>query len=417
MGLQHVSRELKKPRGLNSAARHVMERCQVLGKISDEPKRLTRTFLSPAMRRANQLVGRWMREAQLKVREDALFNLIGRWSSSQRHARTIIVGSHLDTVRDAGKYDGPLGVLIALAAIEQLRAAHCTLPFHLEVIGFCDEEGVRYQSTYLGSRALAGRLTKTDLDLCDAQGVSLRNSGIGKVETARRQPRDTAGYVEVHIEQGPVLESRGLALGVVNAIAGQTRVALKFVGSAGHAGTTPMDLRRDALTAAAEFITAVEMSARGGLLATVGQLTVQPGASNVIAGTAELSLDVRHQNDAARKRACQALRTRARDIARRRGLRCTWHTLQETSAVKCDKGLTRLLGESVRTLQPRVNLMPSGAGHDAAAMASLCPIGMLFVRCKGGVSHHPTESVNRQDVAAAIAALTEFLRRLKARHV
>jgi allantoate deiminase len=408
---------IREIRGANSIARKVMERCDALGKISEEPDRLTRTFLSPAMRQANQLVNRWMREAGLNVHQDSVFNLIGRWPSARRNARTLILGSHLDTVRDAGKYDGPLGVLVGIAAVEKLRTARVNFPFHLEVVGFCDEEGVRYQSTYLGSRALAGRLTKADLSLRDSNGIMLRDSGIGNVATARRLSRATLGYVEVHIEQGPVLEARNLALGVVGGIAGQTRATVEFVGRAGHAGTTPMDLRKDALTAAAEFILAVEANAVRGLLATVGQLTVQPGASNVIPGATLLSVDVRHQSDAARRRAVQKLRNRASRIARRRGLRCTWRTLQETSTVVCDKNLTQLLGKAVRSIQGKTLVMPSGAGHDAAAMATLCPIGMLFVRCKGGVSHHPGESVKQIDVAAAIAALTGFLVRMKSRHV
>jgi allantoate deiminase len=405
-----------KTRGLNFEARQVMQRCEALGKISEESDRLTRTFRSPAMRQANKLVGGWMREAGLKVHEDSVFNLIGRWPSTRRGARTLILGSHLDTVRDAGKYDGPLGVLVSVAAVEQLRAARVHLPFHLEVIGFCDEEGVRYQSTYLGSRALTGRLTKADLDLRDTNGVALRHSGIGNIAAARRSSRATLGYLEVHIEQGPVLEAKSLALGVVNGIAGQTRARVEFLGRAAHAGTTPMDLRKDALAAAAEFITAVEAGAGSGLLATVGQLTVQPGASNVVPGATMLSLDVRHQNDSARRRACQKLRHRALQIARRRHLSCAWHTLQETSTVRCDKFFTQLLAKSVKTRQPKTIVMPSGAGHDAAAMASLCPIAMLFVRCKGGVSHHPSESVKRSDASAAIAALTDFLLRLKAQH-
>ena len=393
-----------------------MERCDALGRVSDESRRLTRTFLSPAMRRANRLVGRWMREAGLQVREDALFNLIGRWPSAHDTRKTLIVGSHLDTVRDAGKYDGPLGVISAIAAIEQLRAAKVTLPFHLEVIGFGDEEGVRYQSTYLGSRALAGTLTAADLDVVDADGIPLRRSGIGDIKTAKRAARDTIGFVELHIEQGPLLEFKGMPLGVVSAIAGQTRATIEFVGRAAHAGTTPMNLRKDALTGAAEFVSAVENSAKRGLLATVGQMTVEPGASNVVPAAALLSLDVRHQSDARRQSACRDLRQRALRIARRRGLRCIWRTVQETATVECDRKITTLLRKSVASVQPNSLLMPSGAGHDAAAMARLCPVGMLFVRCKEGISHHPDESVATGDVAAGIAALTDFLMRMKAGH-
>ena len=205
-----------------------MARCDALGKISEEANRLTRTFLSPAMRRANGLVGRWMRDSGLRVREDAVFNLIGHWPSHRKNAPTLILGSHLDTVRDAGRYDGPLGVLVAIAAIEQLREDKITLPFHIDVVGFCDEEGVRYQSTYLGSRALAGTLIAKDLKLRDTSGTALGDSGIGDIKSAKRKRGSTAGYIEVHIEQGPVLESKNLPLGVVTAIAGQTRAAARW---------------------------------------------------------------------------------------------------------------------------------------------------------------------------------------------
>lgn len=393
-----------------------MARCDALGLISDEPEGLTRTFLSPAMRRANELVGEWMRDAGLQVREDAVFNLIGRWPGTRKGAPVLILGSHLDTVRDAGKYDGPLGVFIALAAVENLRMNGVSLPFPVDVIGFCDEEGVRYQSTYLGSRALAGTLGARDLKLRDAGGIALRDSGIGDIRAARRRRAATLGYVEVHMEQGPVLEAQKLPLGVVTAIAGQTRAEVVFVGRAAHAGTTPMHLRKDALAAAAGFITAVEKRARGGLVATVGRLSVLPGASNVIPGSASLTLDIRHQRDAARTAAVRDLRDRAMRLAHNRGLRCEWRVVQETGTVKCDDLLTRVLRNSSLQVQGGILLLPSGAGHDAAAMARLCPVGMLFVRCKGGVSHHPDESVKTGDVAVAIASLTRFLLNMKALH-
>ena len=265
-----------------------MRRCAELGTVSDEAGGLTRTFHSPAMQRANALVGSWMRATGLEVREDGAFNLIGRWSCANPRAKTLLLGSHLDTVRDAGKYDGALGVLAGLAVVERLKSAGITLPFHVEVIGFSDEEGVRYQTTYLGSRAFAGTLTKRDLSLIEEKGLG----------RAKRDRREFLGYIEVHIEQGPVLEAENLAVGAVSGIAGQSRVRVEFIGRAGHAGTTPMNLRRDALCAAAEFILAVE---RCGVTATVGQIAVQPGASNVIPGHVVLCLDVRHPRDARRR--------------------------------------------------------------------------------------------------------------------
>jgi allantoate deiminase len=374
-----------------------MRRCDELGAISDEAGRLTRTFHSPSMQRANAVVGSWMRDAGLEVREDAAFNLIGRWPSANPKARTLLLGSHLDTVRDAGKYDGPLGVLVALAVVERLKASGVALPFHVEVVGFSDEEGVRYQTTYLGSRALAGTLTRRDLALIEEKGI----------ERAKRKRGEVFAYAEVHIEQGPVLQTEDRALGVVSGIAGQSRIAVTFTGCAGHAGTTPMRHRRDALCAAAEFVLAVE---RCGVTATVGQLAVEPGASNVIPGHALLSLDVRNLSDAKRRRVVEKLRTRAGTIARRRGVQLAWKTVQETASVACDPRLTGLL---TRAAGKEVPLLASGAGHDAAAMSALCPVAMLFVRCKDGISHHPAESVKAADVAAAISAFTDFVLLLK----
>jgi len=390
MGLQHVSRELK------AAAAAVMRRADELGAISDEAGRLTRTFHSPAMQRANALVGEWMRAAGLEVREDAAFNLIGRWPSPRRGAKTLLVGSHLDTVRDAGKYDGPLGVLVALAAVEELRATGVTLPFHIEVIGFSDEEGVRYQTTYLGSRALAGTLTKRDLAAIEERGI----------ERAKRKRGEFFAYAEVHIEQGPVLEKEGLALGVVSGIAGQTRARVEIIGMAGHAGTTPMAMRRDALCAAAEFILAVE---RCGVTATVGQIEAQPGASNVIPGKVVLSVDVRHLEILKRVAAERALRKDLAAIAKRRGVTAKWLPVQSTPSVRCDAEAVKIWSAVVDSVQGRAVTLPSGAGHDAAALSVVCPVSMLFVRCKGGISHHPAESVKAADVAAAIAALQQFV--------
>lgn len=381
-----------------------MQRCDALGAITDEPGRLTRTFHSPAMARANALVSAWMREAGLRVREDAAFNLIGRWPSPRRGARTLLLGSHLDTVRDAGKYDGPLGVLAALAAVAHLRASGAEAPpFHVEVVGFSDEEGVRYQTAYLGSGAMAGTLGARELARIDERGLT----------RARRRRGEILGYIEAHIEQGPVLEQRALPVGIVSAIAGQTRVRVELRGRAGHAGTTPMDARRDALCGAAELVLAAE---RCGVTATVGQLAVAPGASNVIPGQVVLSLDVRHAADGRREAAVRRLRLQARAIARRRALRLAWTVMQSSGAVRCDAALTRLLADGVARQGIAVTRLPSGAGHDAVPLSSLCPVAMLFVRCRGGVSHHPSESVRRADVAQAIAVLADSIRALAARH-
>ena len=412
-------------------AKMVIDRCDELGKISDEPGKLTRTFASPAMRRANQLVGSWMREAGLQVREDAAFNLLGRWESKKRGAKTFLLGSHLDTVRDAGKYDGPLGVLTAIAAVQLLRERGVKLPFNLEVVGFSDEEGVRYHTTYLGSRALAGTLTVADLARMTERGqpcppppqladkaVRAPLSPWSQILEARRARGEFLGYAEVHIEQGPVLEKNNLPVAVVTAIAGQSRLRVEFSGIAGHAGTVPMNLRHDALAGAAEFILAAENFARNksGLVATVGQISAAPGASNVIPGHAALTLDVRDQSDSRRLAAVKLLRAKAQAIAKRRGLKLTWTRVQQAAAVQCDKTLTQIFSKCVAKRGHEVLKLPSGAGHDAGALSAVCPVAMLFVRCQGGISHNPAESVQTADVGAAVEVLADFIQELARRH-
>jgi allantoate deiminase len=382
-------------------SRQLMRRCDELGAISEEPNRLTRTFASPAMRRANKLAGSWMRDAGMEVREDAAFNLLGRWNSAKPGAKTFLLGSHLDTVRDAGKYDGPLGVLTAIATVQRLRQRGVQLPFHLEVVGFSDEEGVRYQTAYLGSNAFAGTLKAADLARIEEKGIV----------NARRKRNEFLGYAEVHIEQGPVLESKNLPVGVVSAIAGQSRIRVEFRGVAGHAGTVPMDLRHDALAGAAELVLAAE---RCGVTATVGKLEVAPGASNVIPGQAILTLDVRHQNDARRFVAVKSLRAKAGSIAKRRGLKLLWQPIQENGAVQCDKKLTQLFSKCVANRGLKTLSLPSGAGHDAVVLSKICPVAMLFVRCKGGISHNPAELVKTADVGIAIEVLADFLTQLAA---
>jgi len=380
-----------------------MRRCDELGAISEEPGKITRTFASPAMRRANRLAGSWLREAGLQVREDAAFNLLGRWNCAQRGAKTFLLGSHLDTVRDAGKYDGPLGVLTAIAAVKLLRELGVKLPFNLEIVGFSDEEGVRYQTAYLGSRAFAGTLTAADLARIDEK----------QIVKAKRNRREFLGYAEVHIEQGPVLGKNNLPVGVVTAIAGQSRLRVEFHGVAGHAGTVPMELRHDALAGAAELVLAVECC---GVLGTVGRLEVAPGASNVIPGRVALTLDVRDQNNSRRLAAVRSLHGKAVSIARHRGLKLIWTPVQQTAAVQCDKELTRIFSNCVAQRGLKVLKLPGGAGHDAAALSAVCPVAMLFVRCKGGISHNPAESVKAADVAPAIGVLADFIQTLAARH-
>jgi allantoate deiminase len=361
----------------------VLERCDALAQISEEPGRLTRRFGTPAMKEANALVAGWMREAGLETREDVVGNLIGR----RGEGPVLMLGSHLDTVIDAGRYDGPLGVLIAIEAAGRVAR-------DLEVVGFADEEVCRFGTAYLGSSVMAGRFRQDWLSLTDDDGTALR-------ELVRESPpaqarEDVLGYVEVHIEQGPVLERLGEPVGVVSAINGQSHAEVTFIGQAGHAGTTPMEDRHDALTAAAEWILAVERA--GG---TVGRAEVVPGARNVIPGRTTLSLDLRGPDDDARRATFQGLCDEARAIGARRGVDIEWDAAGDSPAVAMDERLTAAFGVATR--------LPSGAGHDAAMMAHIAPAAMLFVRSRGG-SHNPAEAVEEADVAVALDALERLLR-------
>jgi len=397
---------------LHAAA--VLRRCDELAVFSEEGGRLTRRFGTPALRRAGETVREWMEAAGMTVRRDAIGNVIGRLGDAD--GPTFLIGSHLDTVRDAGRYDGALGVLIGIACTELLRERTAQLPYAIEVVGFADEEGARYGTSYLGSRTFVGGFEDAWLERSDSDGVTMRDAlaSFGGspegVADHRRDLSDLVGYYEVHIEQGPVLESEDLPLGVVTAIAGQTGATVAFTGTAGHAGTVPMALRRDALTAAAEWILAVETLAReiDGLVATVGRLTVEPGVGNVIPGGAQLSLDLRHADDPVRVQAGAELAQRASEIAASRGLTVEWRS-HETAAVTLSPELTAPLAEALAASGRRVVRLPSGAGHDAAMLATVTRTAMLFVRCAGGISHNPAESVTVDDVAAAIDVTMRFL--------
>jgi allantoate deiminase len=375
-----------------SDAATVLERCDRLAGVSEDPDRLTRRYGTAALEEARELVAGWMREAGLEPRVDAVGNLIGR----RGEGPAFVLGSHLDSVVDAGRYDGPLGVLVGIACAERVAG----IP--LEVVAFADEEGVRYGTAYLGSAALAGRFDPAWPALRDADGIALGDLLRGDPASAARDPAELLGYLEVHIEQGPVLERLGEPVGAVTAITGQSHAEVELRGRAGHAGTVPMEGRQDALCAAAELVLAAEALARGGAVATVGKLAVAPGARNVIPAHAALTVDVRHGDDAARRATVGALRERAEEIAAARGVGLEWRPTAELEAVPMDERLTRALG-------PDLPRLASGAGHDAAMMASLAPAAMLFVRCRGGISHHPDESVSERDVAVAIEVVERVL--------
>lgn len=407
-----------------ASAKQLARMLDQLGRVTDEPGKLTRTFLSPAMQRANALVAGWMIEAGLIVRVDAVGNLIGRLESTDPKAKTLLLGSHLDTVRDAGKFDGPLGVLLPIVALGELNRRGVSLPFHVEVLGFAEEEGVRFASAYLGSKGYCGKLNAKDLARRDADDVSVRaalakfNGGKFSVPKPAHRRRELLGYVEVHIEQGPVLEAKKLAVGVVSAIAGQSRFILTWTGKAGHAGTTPMVLRRDALTGAAEFALAAEKLARDtpGLVATIGMLSVLLGSANVIPRLVAHTLDIRHSCDATRRMALTRLDRLARQIAGKRGLGVAWQRTQDDGAVACSPELTTQLARSVKTVQGKSLSLVSGAGHDGVVMSALAPVAMLFVRCRDGLSHHPDEYASPKDLDVALRVMVDFLERLAGQH-
>ena len=408
---------------LTQAAATLARRLDRLARVSEERGATTRTFMSPAMRRANALVGGWMRGAGLSVRVDRLGNLIGRTRAPARGAKTLLMGSHLDTVRDAGRFDGALGVLLPIAALEVLRGRGLALPFAVEVVGFSEEEGVRFSSAYLGSKGYAGLLGQAGPAPARPRrrsrwGRSLRQTRAGgSRRPAPPMPADELiGYLEVHIEQGPVLEALGLAAGVVSAIAGQTRARIAFAGRAGHAGTTPMALRRDALAGAAEFILAAEAFARARppLVATVGRVTAHPGAANVIAGRGGAL--ARREASARRERGAphaRALRRAGRRIAGRRGLSFAMEVTQDNGAVSCSRELTALLARSVRERQGRCVALASGAGHDARHhLVASRPSPCCSSAAGAGSATTPTNSCRGGDLEAALRISVDFLARL-----
>jgi allantoate deiminase len=393
----------------------VLARCETVAGFSEEPGRITRPFLCAAMRPLHDCLSGWMRAASMEVRRDPAGNLIGWYAAGRTGAPVFLIGSHLDSVPNAGKYDGVLGVLLGVAAVQALGGRR--LPFAMEVLGFSEEEGVRYRTPYLGSRAVCGCFDPALLDRTDAAGITLaealRHFGLDPAQLpGAAYPRgQVLGYLEAHIEQGPILESLDLPVGVVEAIVGQSRLWVAFAGQAGHAGTLPMEHRRDALPAAAEFVLHVETVARAtpGLRATVGALLVEPGAVNVVPGTARLSLDLRHADDAVREQALAALLQRGQDLAAGRGVTFQVEQAEHHAAVPADPRLTEQLAQAVREAGYPPHRLVSGAGHDAAVMAGLAPMAMLFVRSPGGVSHHPDERVHPPDVRTALEVMVRFL--------
>jgi allantoate deiminase len=398
--------------------REVVERCRQLATHTEEPGWITRRFLSEPMHCVHADLRAWMEQAGMNVHVDAAGNLRGYYDSARADAPRLIVGSHLDTVPHAGAFDGILGVVLGVALVKALGGRR--LGFNIEVVGFSEEEGVRFGVPFIGSRALAGSLDAELLAKRDADCVSVADAirAFGLNPAAIGEARVTGamlGYLEFHIEQGPLLESLNLPLGVVTSIAGQSRLEVWFEGKANHAGTTPMHLRRDALAGASEWIGAVEREAAAipSLVATVGKIEAQPGAGNVIAGSVRMSLDVRHTKDEVRAGAVKRLLDSAQQIAARRGLVASSELRLDQAAVAMDARMIEMLGCAVRAGGYPDHRMHSGAGHDAMVMAERMPAAMLFLRSPGGISHHPDENVLEADVAAALATGLHFVDQLE----
>jgi allantoate deiminase len=398
-------------------AEEVVARCKKLASFSEDPGSTRRTFLSPPMRDCHRKLTEWLAAAGAEVAVDAAGNLRAFYAAEQPRAARLLLGSHLDTVPNAGAYDGVLGVVVAVALLESLERRR--LPFAIELVGFSEEEGVRFATPFIGSRALVGRLDQQLLNCQDRNGVSIRTAIKDFGLDPEQIPfavisENTLAYLEFHIEQGPVLESLGQPLGLVEAIAGQTRMEFTFVGRGNHAGTTPMHLRHDAIAAAAEWILEVESTAQRdpGLVATVGQIAAIPGATNVIASQARLSLDLRHRSDEIRLRATATLTKLAEEIAGRRGLTVQNSELLSQRAVEMDPVLIREIENAMRSLGCQGHRMISGAGHDAMILAEKVPAAMIFLRTPGGISHDPCESVVTEDVAKAIECGSHLLEQL-----
>lgn len=418
MGLPAMNRPQSPTPGAMGEA--IVGRLAELAKLTDEDGALTRLYLSPAHRSAANVVMRWMRAAGMSARIDAVGDVVGRYEADRAGAKTLLLGSHIDTVRDAGKYDGNLGVVAAIEIVATLHRTGRRAPFAIEVVAFGDEEGVRFPSALGGARALAGLFDPATLDERDALGVSRREAleafgcDAANIRAETRTLDDLLGYIELHIEQGPVLEVEQLPLGIVSAINGASRGRITVIGESAHAGAVPMKLRHDALTAAAEMELAVERRALAetDLVATIGQLEISHPATNTIPGAVAFTLDVRAPEDATRKSAVADIVREIEAIARRRGLTARAEIGYEAPAAPCDAMLsTRLAGALCRLGLP-VRRMPSGAGHDPMGFGGRIPFAMLFVRCRGGVSHNPAEYASPEDIDIGARTLLEFVEQL-----
>ncbi|MEP7253366.1 MAG: allantoate amidohydrolase [Ginsengibacter sp.] len=407
-------------------AEKIETRIQELAQYSDKPDCLSRTFGGKAFVECQHKIESWMKEAGLETRIDNAGNVRGRLLSKSPDAKTFLIASHFDTVVNAGKYDGTLGVLAGLDIVENLASQNINLPFHTELIAFSEEEGVRFHTAYFGSKIVAGSFTASLRETKDASGISLEkvleelNYDTEKLPNDAIKPEQLLGYYEIHIEQGPVLYNSNIAVGIVSAISGQRRVNIEFTGIAGHAGTVPMKLRTDALCTAAEFILAVEefgLAKKSGVVATVGKIEVLHGASNVIPGKVICSLDLRGGSKKKLIKAYESLNDICEDICDKRKVYFEWRLVHEASPVTCDENLNKLLKKSIKQEDIEVVELESGAGHDAVAIAEITPVCMLFVKCFKGISHNPQEKTEQKDIAMALKVSDNFFQQLSSKAV
>ena len=388
-----------------------------LAQLSELSNGITRQFLSSEHREANALVCRWMEMAGMRAHQDAIGNIIGRYEGLEADFPAVMIGSHLDTVVNAGKFDGILGVVVAIHCISALYKEKKRYRFPIEVIGFADEEGTRFQSTYLGSKAVAGTFDFTSLGRRDVNGTSMQDALLSfglepdKIKNAARKPKDISAYIEIHIEQGPVLEEQGIPAGIVTEITGAVRFQVTVTGTAGHAGTVPIHLRNDALVSACECVLMVEEIARKHpkTVGTVGQITVTAGASNVIPGETVFTIDLRAADNEIRHKVEHELISEMQRLCQKRQTKISLKKVHEAPSVTCSPRIINQLQNAFTKSKHKPYCLPSGAGHDAAAMADLTDVGMIFIRCKEGVSHNPAESVSEPDIQAGLDILLEFL--------
>ena len=422
MELFDLPRQLSSPGDMlmtTNRARQIMERSDQLATYTMVAGQITRPYATVALWDARRQLTVWMEDAGMTTRVDTVGNLIGRYEADPvvGSPRTLLINGHFDSVVDAGRYDGTLGILTGIAAVQQLNDMGRRLPFAIEVLAIADEEGNRFHTSFLGSSPLAGRWDPAWLDLRDDEGLSLRDAISAEggnpdaIAADAYVPESLLGFIEVHIEQGPVLEARNLPVAAVSSITGSTRATIVVDGMAGHAGTVPMNLRRDALAAASELVLAIEQTggSEENLVATVGQVQVSPGASNVIPGRVEFTLDLRHADPAVRARAVGHLRSRVDAVSATRGVTIEWIEVPGFEGITCDGPLTDLLQRSISAAGYEPLSLYSGAGHDALTFAAVTPVSMLFVRCRDGISHNPAESIEVADVAVALEVLDRFI--------